>query len=110
VGHNKYGSIQQAGEIIQGQQPDKARDNISDDHPDQDAEQPQPPLVPDIEPGHDGKRSFDVHFGFGMYMGPVQVHLQWRDTAGALHTQDLQMTEGSHTLMLTGNAQEVPAR
>lgn len=60
--------------------------------------------------GHNGKRSFDVHFGFGTYMGPVQVHLQWRDNAGALHTQDLQMTEGSHTLMLTDAASEVPAK
>jgi len=59
--------------------------------------------------GHGGKRSFDVHFGFGMYMGPVQVHLQWRDNDGALHTQDMQMKEGSHTLMLSGNAQEVSA-
>jgi hypothetical protein len=60
--------------------------------------------------GHTGKRSFDVHFGFGMYMGPVQVHLQWRDTQGELHTQDMQLPEGSHTLMLSGNAQEVPAK
>jgi enediyne biosynthesis protein E4 len=60
--------------------------------------------------GHDGKRSFGVHFGFGMYMGPVAVHLQWRDNAGALHTQDLQMTEGQHTLVRAGNAQEVPAK
>ncbi|MFD0633841.1 CRTAC1 family protein [Catenulispora yoronensis] len=59
--------------------------------------------------GHTGKRSFDVHFGFGGYMGPVQVHLEWRDIQGQLHTQDTQLTEGSHTLMLSGNAQEVPA-
>ncbi|MEY9890141.1 hypothetical protein ABIA31_003799 [Catenulispora sp. MAP5-51] len=60
--------------------------------------------------GHTGKRSFDVHFGLGMYMGPVRVHLQWRDTQGLLHTQDMQLPEGSHTLMLSGNAQEVPAK
>lgn len=60
--------------------------------------------------GHTGKRSFDVHFGFGDYMGPVQVHLQWRDTQGRLQAQDMQLPEGSHTLMLSGNAQEVPAK
>jgi hypothetical protein len=60
--------------------------------------------------GHTGKRSFGVHFGFGTYMGPVQVHLQWRDTQGRLHAQDMQLPEGSHTLMLSGDAQEVPAK
>jgi hypothetical protein len=60
--------------------------------------------------GHSGKRGFGVHFGLGTQSGPVQVHLSWRDLDGTFHTQDMQLTPGSHTLMLAGDAQEVSAR
>jgi hypothetical protein len=60
--------------------------------------------------GHGGFRSFDVHFGIGSYKGPVTVHLQWRDANGGLHRQTLTLAPGTHTLMLTSTAQEVPNR
>jgi enediyne biosynthesis protein E4 len=49
-----------------------------------------------------------VHFGFGSYTGPVTVHIQWRDTAGTLHQQTQQLTQGTHALVLTSTIQEVP--
>jgi hypothetical protein len=60
--------------------------------------------------GHGGFRSFDVHFGLGASMGMVSVHIQWRDTAGAVHQQALKLMPGTHALMLTSNAQEVSSR
>ncbi|HEX4701567.1 MAG TPA: CRTAC1 family protein [Pseudonocardiaceae bacterium] len=57
--------------------------------------------------GHAGYRSFDVHFGLGSYNGPVAVNLQWHDVDGNLHNQTEQLTPGTHSLMLTGTAQEV---
>jgi len=60
--------------------------------------------------GHGGFRSFDVHFGLGSYMGAATVHIQWRDTTGALHTQNLQLMPGSHSLVLTDTAKEVSSR
>jgi hypothetical protein len=60
--------------------------------------------------GHGGFRSFDVHFGLGSYAGPVTAHLTWRDANGGLHQQTKSLTPGSHSLMLTTQAQEVSSR
>lgn len=57
--------------------------------------------------GHSGKRSNEVHIGLGDGVtGPVQVHLQWRDTAGTVHEQDLQLTTGWHNIQLGSQAEE----
>lgn len=60
--------------------------------------------------GHSGFRSFDVQFGLGSFMGPVDVELQWRDLDGRLHEQKTHMSAGRHTLMLTDSVQEVGSR
>ncbi|GAA2678492.1 ASPIC and UnbV [Actinosynnema pretiosum] len=60
--------------------------------------------------GHGGKRSFDVHFGFGDYTGPVELTLCWRDLDGRLHEQTTTVDQGDRTLYLTSTAQEVPVR
>jgi hypothetical protein len=60
--------------------------------------------------GHGGKRSFDVHFGLGADAAPVTVSLSWRDNAGQLHQQTTVLAPGTHTLVLTDTAQEVPNR
>jgi hypothetical protein len=60
--------------------------------------------------GHGGFRSFQVHFGLGSYTGPVNVHLQWRDTNGQLHQQTQQLNPGTHTLLLSSDVQEVASR
>jgi enediyne biosynthesis protein E4 len=60
--------------------------------------------------GQGGKRSFEVYFGLGSYRGPVSVHLHWRDLGGLLHQETLQLTPGTHDLLLTSMAQEVPSR
>ncbi|MFH9425742.1 FG-GAP repeat domain-containing protein [Streptomyces sp. NPDC017529] len=60
--------------------------------------------------GHGGYRSFDVRFGLGTHDGPVTAHLKWRDADGGLHQQTRRLAPGTHTLMLTGDAQEVPTR
>jgi hypothetical protein len=57
--------------------------------------------------GHDSYRSFDVHFGLAGYSGPVTVTIQWSDAHGTLHKETEQMTEGTHSLMLTNAIQEV---
>jgi enediyne biosynthesis protein E4 len=56
--------------------------------------------------GHSGKRSYEVHFGLGNATGPVQVHLRWRDRAGQVHGQDLQLNPGWHSLRLGSQAKE----
>jgi enediyne biosynthesis protein E4 len=60
--------------------------------------------------GHGGYRGFGVHFGLGRYAGPVTVDLAWRDRDGGLHTQTQVMSAGTHSLLLTSQAQEVPSR
>ena len=60
--------------------------------------------------GHSGKSSFEVYFGLGSYAGPVSVHLQWRDLDGQPHHQVLQLAPGTHDLVLTSTAKEVPSR
>jgi hypothetical protein len=56
--------------------------------------------------GHSGKRSHEVHIGLGDVDGPVQAHLQWRDRAGQVHEQDLELTTGWHSLQLGSQAKE----
>ncbi|MEU9829808.1 CRTAC1 family protein [Micromonospora chersina] len=57
--------------------------------------------------GHSGKRSNEVHFGLGAGVtGPIGVTLCWRDRAGQLHKQDLQLTAGWHNLQLDTQAKE----
>jgi hypothetical protein len=57
--------------------------------------------------GHGGFRSFGVDFGLGSDNGPVTVHLQWHDLSGQVHSQTTQLRPGTHTLVLSGNVQEV---
>ncbi len=59
--------------------------------------------------GSGGKRSFEVYFGLGSYHGPVTVRLHWRDTSGQLHEQTITLTPGTHNLLLTSTAKEVPS-
>jgi len=56
--------------------------------------------------GHAGKRSNEVHVGLGDARGDVRVHLQWRDPHGAVHQQDLQLSQGRHELVLGESAEE----
>jgi enediyne biosynthesis protein E4 len=56
--------------------------------------------------GHGGKRSSEVHIGLGDARGDVQVHLRWRDRAGLVHQQDLQLSQGRHALVLGATAEE----
>jgi hypothetical protein len=60
----------------------------------------------DAGSGHDGYRSFQVRFGLGADAGPVPATIQWRDTAGALHHQDVTLSPGAHNLILTDTVQE----
>lgn len=39
----------------------------------------------------------------------MTVDLRWRDADGTVHQQQRRLDPGSHTLMLTGDAQEVPS-
>jgi hypothetical protein len=52
--------------------------------------------------GHSGKRSPDLHFGLGQTGPRTRVHiaLQWRDSAGRLCRQTLELTPGWHTVLL----------
>jgi enediyne biosynthesis protein E4 len=52
--------------------------------------------------GHSGKRSFDLHFGLGKARtGPtLAVALAWRDPAGRVREESLQLTPGWHTVLL----------
>jgi hypothetical protein len=59
--------------------------------------------------GSMGKRSFEVSFGLGSYNGPVKVHLQWADATGHQQSETLTLTPGTHNLVLTSTATEVPA-
>ena len=60
--------------------------------------------------GHSGKSSLEVSFGLGSYNGPVAVHLQWRAVGGQLYQQALQLSPGTHDLLLTSTVKEVPSR
>ncbi|MEU0565311.1 CRTAC1 family protein [Nonomuraea sp. NPDC005983] len=56
--------------------------------------------------GHSGRRSSEVHIGLGDAKGAVQVHLKWRDRQGAVHQQDLKLSQGRHALVLGDQARE----
>jgi hypothetical protein len=57
--------------------------------------------------GHSGKRSNDVHLGLGHDVdGPVDVGVRWRDRAGQVHEQVLQLTPGRHTVLLGSDVDE----
>jgi len=56
--------------------------------------------------GHSGKRSAGIHIGLGNVTGPLPVHLQWRDRAGQMHEQDIQLSPGRHSLRLGTTAKE----
>jgi hypothetical protein len=57
--------------------------------------------------GHDGYRSFQVRFGLGSYHGPVTVTIQWPDNSGVSVKQTIQLSPGTHNLMLTSTVKEV---
>jgi hypothetical protein len=52
--------------------------------------------------GHSGKRSPDLHFGLGQILADqkLKVDLRWRDPAGKLHEQTLELKPGWHTVVL----------
>ncbi|HEV7648541.1 MAG TPA: CRTAC1 family protein [Actinophytocola sp.] len=56
--------------------------------------------------GHAGKRSSEAHIGLGDAQGPVRVHVQWRDRRGAVHQQELKLSQGRHALVLGESAVE----
>jgi hypothetical protein len=60
--------------------------------------------------GGGGKRGYEVHIGLGANNAPVDVRLWWRDRDGQSHQRTQKMTPGTHTLVLTDTAQEVPTR
>jgi enediyne biosynthesis protein E4 len=57
--------------------------------------------------GHDGYRSFQVRFGLGSYHGPVSATIRWHDASGGLHKRTVQLSSGTHNLMLTSIVKEV---
>ncbi len=60
--------------------------------------------------GHSGFRSFEVRFGLGERTGPVQARLTWRDAGGQARNQTVELTPGTHSLVLSSTVQEVPDR
>lgn len=61
--------------------------------------------------GHSGKRSFDVFFGLGSAADrPVAADIRWRDLAGTMHEQKVNLNPGWHSLVLDTQVQEVQAR
>jgi enediyne biosynthesis protein E4 len=60
--------------------------------------------------GSAGKRSFEVSFGLGSYNGPVRVHLQWVASDGQRHQETITLSPGTHNILLTSTATEVPTR
>jgi hypothetical protein len=52
--------------------------------------------------GHSGKRSHDLHFGLGRTSATtlLRVALYWRDPAGRVRHETLQLKPGWHTIML----------
>lgn len=57
--------------------------------------------------GGTGKRSFEVRFGLGNEQGPVKARVRWPNADGSMRQQDLRLTPGDHTLLLTSSATEV---
>ena len=60
--------------------------------------------------GSAGKRSFEVSFGLGSYSGPVRAHLQWVASDGRHHQETITLSPGTHNILLTSTATEVPTR
>ncbi|NHA69046.1 ASPIC/UnbV domain-containing protein [Phycicoccus flavus] len=56
--------------------------------------------------GHAGKRAFPVHVGLGDEAGPVMATVSWRELDGTPHTEDVTLTLGNHTLVLTDTMKE----
>lgn len=58
--------------------------------------------------GHSGKRSSDLHFGLGSIPPntSVKVELRWRDPAGRIHQEMLQLTPGWHTVRLASQSEK----
>lgn len=52
--------------------------------------------------GHSGTRSPELHFGLGTVAAneSVPVDVSWRDTRGRIHTANLQLTPGWHSILL----------
>ncbi|HEY6331795.1 MAG TPA: VCBS repeat-containing protein [Blastocatellia bacterium] len=56
--------------------------------------------------GHSGQRSPEVRFGLGQTTASeVTVRITWRDLAGSLHHQVLQLAPGYHTVVLAAQAE-----
>jgi hypothetical protein len=49
--------------------------------------------------GHSGKRSPDLHFGLGQIEGPVNVRIDWRDPAGHVRRDFLNLKPGWYTVL-----------
>jgi hypothetical protein len=61
--------------------------------------------------GHSGRRSFDVFFGLGEAGAqPVAATVTWRDLDGVARSQQLNLNQGWHDVLLTSQATEVAAR
>ncbi|MEU5716203.1 CRTAC1 family protein [Streptomyces sp. NPDC020403] len=57
--------------------------------------------------GHSGKRSQDVHIGLGhQAVGPLRTRLTWRDRGGQVHSKDLRLAPGRHSLQLGADVKE----
>lgn len=52
--------------------------------------------------GHSGSRSPELHFGLGLVesSATIGVEIAWRDGAGAVRSQRLELRPGRHTIML----------
>ncbi len=52
--------------------------------------------------GHSGKRAPNLHFGLGEIpqSAPIRVDLKWRDSAGEVHQQSMELLPGWHTIWL----------
>lgn len=56
--------------------------------------------------GHSGKRSSEVHVGLGDATGPVRVDIHWRDRMGETHRQEIELSQGRHSLVLGDEIEE----
>ncbi len=60
--------------------------------------------------GHSGKRSPEVHFGLGRAGGPVRVDVLYRDGAGRVRTETLELKAGRHQVLLGATTTNSPAK
>lgn len=56
--------------------------------------------------GHGGKRGFNVHFGIAD-QAEARAQIEWRDRAGDIRTDTLNLRAGLHTIVLTDTAEEL---